>query len=340
MATATTSRRRTNGAAATKTPLLQPPAGVEIWESPLVPGVQHWVELVDPERAKFLKTLVRERQRGKSDDTGDKYAADMKTDSWIYTADALKFSPDEKSGDDINDDGQHRFDAVIKSGKPQPFLIVRNLSPDAITVMDAGRGRTFSDRLRIEGVPDHSAAAALTKKVWHWQHDNYGDRGVLRVKQEGRRGLYQYALPSNPQMWATYQSMPGELITCAKHGKIQSRPFKGNIGPSILGFVWLYTGRIDVDLREKFFFALAEGNGATNPADPIRRFRHRFTQKRLEGEKRLRDWLQLHYMVQTWNAWINEEDLNFRRPTPVVPRNMAQFEDPFSDLRDEGWQPL
>jgi hypothetical protein len=331
----------------TTSPLLQPPPGVEIWESPLVPGVQHWVELVDRERALFMLDRVRERQRSVTDGTEYKYAEDMSGAAWVYVADPIRFSDDPREEDwqDINDDGQHRLRAIARSGKPQPMLIVRGLDPDAITVMDTGRGRTFTNTLELRRVPNASLVSSLTRIVWWWQHGNYADRGVLREVPEdhlGAGGIYQYAQASNPSLLATYQAMPDELIMCARQGQNLIRPFRpfGQLTQSVLAFGWLIFGRIDVDSREMFFHALTEGNGSHDPTDPIRKYRHRATLKRGKSEKREPNWLQFHHLVQTWDAWLNQESLNLSRPRPVLPENMAKITDPFSEIRSEGWEPL
>ena len=67
-------------------------------------------------------------------------------------------------------DGQHRLWAVIESGVTVTFLIVYNVSKDAIATIDSGITRTFRHVLQIKGSKHASTAASLTKLAWIYDH--------------------------------------------------------------------------------------------------------------------------------------------------------------------------
>lgn len=60
-------------------------------------------------------------------------------------------------------DGQNRLTAMVKAGIPKKFLVVWDLEPDIMDVIDSGVKRTSSDVLKIKGKPNHGAAAAIIR---------------------------------------------------------------------------------------------------------------------------------------------------------------------------------
>lgn len=86
------------------------------------------------------------------------YARDMAAGRWWPSNDAVAFSPD---GELLN--GQHRLNAVVRSGKTIVFLVVRNMPPESMTAMDQGAARSAGDALRFAGEHHTSTLAAVTK---------------------------------------------------------------------------------------------------------------------------------------------------------------------------------
>lgn len=62
-------------------------------------------------------------------------------------------------------DGQHRLNAVIKSGISQQFLIISGITQDAFKVMDTGRLRNAGDVLGIKGYENPGNIAATTRLI-------------------------------------------------------------------------------------------------------------------------------------------------------------------------------
>lgn len=72
----------------------------------------------------------------------------MKNDQWYLSTDAIAIDPD---GELVN--GQHRLQAVVRSGKPAEFIVVRNFPKQNVKCLDQGKKRMMHERITIEGLP-------------------------------------------------------------------------------------------------------------------------------------------------------------------------------------------
>lgn len=71
-------------------------------------------------------------------------ARDMAEGAWRLNNDAICIAND---GTLLN--GQHRLNAIIKSGKPIKMLVAEGFSPDTYKVLDGGAKRSVADQLNI-----------------------------------------------------------------------------------------------------------------------------------------------------------------------------------------------
>lgn len=284
--------------------------------SDLTPGVTFEVVNLTPDLAEEYLAKLPERQRTLSQPSVDMYASDMLEGEWIFAGDPIRFN--------VNDelvDGQHRCTAVRESGRAVPALVIRGLDADAILNLDNGRRRTFADDLRIKGYANHTALASLVARVWHWEHGNFGYKGVPMV----RHALYANTNPTRSQLWATLLEHP-ELIEVTTHAQRIYR-YLGNVSVTVIGFSWWLLGQADVDRREKFFHELVTGSSQNNPEYPINVLR-RVATRRMGSAEKLQSWVWLAYVIKAWNAWYNEQSISFlRMPTPArwdtLPRPMG-----------------
>lgn len=292
--------------------------------SPLTPGITFEVVNLTPELAQEFLERLPERQRTLSQPSVDMYASDMLEGEWIFAGDPIRFN--------INDelvDGQHRCTAVVESRRSVPALVIRGLDADAILNLDNGRRRTFSDDLRIKGYANHTALASITARVWHWEHGNFGFKGVPMV----RHALYANTNPTRSQLWATLLEHP-ELVEVTTHAQRIYR-YLGNVSVTVIGFSWWLLGQADVDKREAFFHELVTGSARNNPEYPINVLR-RVATRRMSTTERLPAWVWLAYIIKAWNAWYNEQSISFlRMPAPArwdtLPRPMGLIVDEGND---------
>lgn len=288
-------------------------------ESPLVPGVTFEIVNLTPELAREFLERLPERQRQLSQPSVDQYASDMLEGEWFFLGDPIRFNIE---GDLI--DGQHRCNSVIESGRSEVMLVIRGLVSDAIRNIDNGRKRNFADDLRIEGYPNHTQLSAIVTRVWHWQHGNFGYKGVPMVQN----AVYANTSPTRAQLWATFSEHP-ELIEVTTHAGRVYR-YTQNAPASVSGFVWWLLGKADVDKREQFFHELVQGSSQNSPEYPVNVLRRTLT-RRMGPSEHLEGWVWIAYYLKAWNAWYNDQSISYlRMPTPArwntLPRPMGLVE--------------
>lgn len=276
------------------------------FSSALLPGLKFEIVNLTPELAKEYLEALPERQRVMSPRTVDRYAADMLADKFPFTGDPIRFN---RNGDLI--DGQHRCTAVIESGEPMAVLVIRGMEPDMIRFFDSGRTRRFADDLRIQGYSNHASLAAITARVWHWEHGNYGYMEVPYVANP----LYANTSPSRAMLWTTLEQNL-HLPEVATHAARIYR-YTGNAPMSVTGLVWHLLGEVDPDAREKFFHELVSGSNQTGPEYPINVLRRTLT-RRLNPTEERPGHVWLAYYMRAYNAWAGGETLSYlRMPSPA-----------------------
>jgi hypothetical protein len=87
-------------------------------------------------------------------------ANQMKKGNWMFDGQPIRTT--------VNGailDGQHRLNAVVKSGLEQKFLIISGINTEAFKVMDTGRVRNAGDVLGIKGYENPGNIAAVVRKI-------------------------------------------------------------------------------------------------------------------------------------------------------------------------------
>lgn len=101
---------------------------------------------------------------------------EMEQGLWMLTGQALQFDTDGQLLD-----GRHRLNAVIRSGKTVPFLVVTGLDPEAFSVLDLQMRRTLGQILKMEGHPYDGFIAGAVMKILNWKNDSQIDRNYARI---------------------------------------------------------------------------------------------------------------------------------------------------------------
>ena len=122
------------------------------------------VEVTPDLAAEWLE--MNTMNRNISQTTVKRYALAMLAGEWQQNGQTITIAED---GTVL--DGQHRLWAVIEAGVTVTFLVVFNVSKDAIATIDSGVTRTFRHVLQIKGSKHASPAATLTK--FAWIYDNF-----------------------------------------------------------------------------------------------------------------------------------------------------------------------
>ena len=135
------------------------------------------------------------RNRPLSPITVAKYARDMSSGQWLFTADPIRFDID---GNLI--DGQHRLAAIAEcEDLALPMLVVRGLPAETQFKMDQGRRRSTHQQLAMKGVPNATNVAAAVRLYIAWQE------GFLF------RDNRQLGMISSPQIEGWLDDHPDEL---------------------------------------------------------------------------------------------------------------------------------
>lgn len=105
-----------------------------------VPGGYIEVLTITPDFAKDLIGHKHEHQRSVRHRHVEYLADAMKNGRWRYTMDPIRLDDNLQVID-----GQHRLLAVIKSGRPQKFLVAILTDPEAFYALDQGVSRSLND---------------------------------------------------------------------------------------------------------------------------------------------------------------------------------------------------
>lgn len=113
------------------------------------------------------------------------YARDMADGNWHLTPAAIVFNV---KGDLL--DGQHRLHAVIESGKTIRMTVAYGCDHDIRKYIDRGRGRTLSDRLRMEGVESNLTMKASVARALVYL--DCGGQNILVTDDEATEAMEKY----------------------------------------------------------------------------------------------------------------------------------------------------
>lgn len=128
------------------------------YEVPPKPEVTATVELITPEGAQhLLDTMPTNRKL--SERHINMLATDIEKGRFFTTNQGIGI---DENG--LTIDGQHRLHAIIRSGKPQWMLVVRNLPYGVMLALDKNRRRTLANHYQILE-KGHATLVAATARV-------------------------------------------------------------------------------------------------------------------------------------------------------------------------------
>ena len=90
-----------------------------------------------------------------------RFAADIKNDRWMETADPIKLA----EGESRLVDGQHRCLAIVSAKKAITTAVARGVSPDTFVVQDCGKKRTPGDTFHVAGFVDTNILSSAVRKA-------------------------------------------------------------------------------------------------------------------------------------------------------------------------------
>lgn len=253
----------------------------EILGHPVVIRVQ-----IDPETADWLLGENIENRR-LSDPFLKKYQKDMKEGRWVENGDGIGVA---KCGELNN--GQHRLVSVIGTGVTIMTNVTVGLDRAARETNDIGLGRSLSNLLTMNGVPNATIIGHIAKMVI----------GLETTDTASRRSMREN---SNPQIIAR---IAGDHAMAASAVFVRTVTVpKGIVSKPQLGFFHYVLGNINLQDAENFLrIMLAKSeideNGVERglvTGDP----RLTAYQRLYEGQKDLKAHQRVEVVFRAWNAF-------------------------------------
>lgn len=258
--------------------------------------IRYKTELVTPKKAQALldsmKANVRNLRKGKR----DAFARDMTQGLWRDNGTTVKITPE---GEMI--DGLHRMHAVIKADVHIEMTFAYNVPMDAMPTIDTGSARTFGDYLKFEGETHSTQLSAVVKKLILW-------RMGYRMKYGGSVN------PSHSEQEVFFNTQKAELRLATVRG-VDARQ-QGICNATSAGAAFFLCAEIDYEQAMSFFDGLIEGEnlGGRNPIHVARKRLIREAVKarnlKLQGEETFTPSHQLAMIINAWNFWREEEDVD------------------------------
>lgn len=244
-------------------------------------------EVIGPDEAADILKNHNAQNRALKPKSIAQYKRAMEKGEWTFIGDPIRF---DRGGELL--DGQNRLTAVVQSGIPQTFVIVRNLEPDTQRYMDSGVKRSPADQLRIEGVALPRESAQIASLVMHWQGL---DLPHMNIKY------------STFEVVEFVEANTNGIEAAAKHSAALYHTTRAT--KAISGAVYfMATEAAGAEAASQFFGLTTTGAGLAT-GSPVLLLRSKLIswastsgQKPSRGE-------QLFYYVRCWNGWRKGEEL-------------------------------
>lgn len=186
-------------------------------------------------------------------------------------------------------DGQHRLEAIRRSGITVHCLVVRGLDPKTQATIDIGRKRSAADQLTINGEANGHVVAAILRRVWLW---DIGDRHWVTSPA-----------PSPAELGRVLQEYPeirrSAEVANTTYGKFKMLP-KSALGTGHHLFSRV-TKADEIDVVPEFFSRIGDGANLET-GDPVLTLRNRAIRDR-GTNVRFPAAQAMGYLVHAWNAY-------------------------------------
>jgi hypothetical protein len=223
------------------------------------------------------------------------YQAEIENGNWDVNGESIKIATDGTLLD-----GQHRLEAISRSGVAVDTFVVRGLNKDVFTTIDAGKSRNHGDYLKIAGHDGNTTTLAAAGRISMF----FGEDGVFRVGGHGTAGK-QGNRVSPEDMVVYVEKHPGLAESIAKIQKSVGKILPTSIA---IGCHYIFS-IIDMEKADDFFHLLCTGE-SLKVGNPVLALRNRLISLRGdgragEGHRRM----LVYYVVHAWNAYMSGREL-------------------------------
>lgn len=200
-------------------------------------------------------------------------AAAMTAGKWRLNGDCIRFNGTELI------DGQHRLNAIVKSGMSIESYVVRDLPSDAYDTIDQGRKRKISDILARQGHKNYTVVSGVINWLYRYRDGMSMCRGI-------RPDEANAFVVSNPGIHECAQ------MACEMYRKHKL------MSPSPLAFLIYVSSRRDPQSAE-WWLRVVSGEGL-NKNSPELALHHRLVANAMDAAK-LRPHTVIGLCIKAWN---------------------------------------
>jgi hypothetical protein len=221
----------------------------------------------------------------------------LQRNEWELTGDCLVFDED---GTLLN--GQHRLSAVVVTGIPARFVILRGVPSKAQEVMDTGLARTLGDQLQRRGVPYYTYVSSAL----FWLHRiAYSEAtGIAHYAEPGQRPSFRQLL----KLYDDNKELGEEASQIGRHVST----LKVRAGATLALYHRLKQ-LDDENIEEEVdtFFEKWVTGAELKASDPIFRLREWCVEDAAKRHTRGRapDYRYVAYVLTAWNKWRDGEPI-------------------------------
>ncbi len=254
---------------------------------------QEIVEIVTitPDLAKQWIKAAKVRNRRLRDDYVAKLAEAMRRGEFQFNGDAIRWS---KSN--IILDGQHRLEAIIRSGVSVQQIVVRGLDDDSQVTMDRQNKRTLGHHLDIMGETNSKTLTAAVNMAWQW------DQGA-----RWNIGRTTAGTPTYEQAYDFLRDHPGIRVSVEVTKPLRSKKVMRESTGALIH--WIFSN-LNPDACEDFFERLISG-AHVDDGDPIFALRER--SKDLRSEKLETPETIVPLACKAWNLYRSGKTVRYLR---------------------------
>lgn len=209
------------------------------------------------------------------------------------TGDAIVFN---KQG--LMTNGQHRMLAIVIAGNPEgfEFWVMEGADEDEQMVQDTGRSRSFTDHLRIRGVPNATAVSGVTKLYWNYTTGTIHDPKLWHARIS----------PTVFQLDKFFADHEDTLKEGIRHADTARRKLPLTV--SVLAVAWITFSAIDEADAQGFWDQLTMKTEAGSPVRSL--ISQVLTKRKARPGRRETGWYssfdsrhQLALIIKAWNAF-------------------------------------
>ena len=218
----------------------------------------------------------------------------IRNDQWQLTGEAIILDAEGRVRN-----GQHRLEAIFRSGQPVQTLVVRNVHEDSFTVMDTGRSRSGADVLGMHGIANRIATASAA-------------RTLILIERFGRPYASSFrdpaASPTNRDQLDYVLAHRAEIEHAIRMStNLYHAGFIGGVG--LWGAALTLLLRVDEAATEEFVERLIQGDNLTRDSS-ILKLRNLLLAANAswDGSARGRESL-VALVIKAWNYWRRGEGI-------------------------------